>query len=578
VNTVVNKGEGRDRHLSSEGMDGMDEARIVETMAEAFPRLDMAVVHAVVQECQDRLDEASAALTLLSQAAEVEGNQAHRDGKTWDADEALARKIAAGKEDSEVKKPTMAEVLRNAETMKPKSKGRMLVTFQESPNAPPGATVCPCHGKLVRLYWPHWKRVKKKIRKEKIQDAVVKRPGNTPTKLPLHTTQRTNVTAEPESAIAILDKVDKEMMDALLEMFQDIGRETVLDVLVYFKGDLRKAMDKLTDVSFGQANVEMEEEDTKMQEEELNHLAEQFEFIEAVEQLLPHVTYDEIIDALKNFDYDTKHAYCFLERRGAKQGLGSSTAAFTDTSEDKARSDPFSQDPHDDQMAWKPSETRQRKMESLLAKYPSCDEELVQEVLLVCKGNFRSACAKLDQAGFSPEGKDNEAGPSGQQAEKLTEKQLVYKQYQKLPLEYFRNYCALMESSRKVGIQGHKARAQVLREKALLYRRLALEAREEAATHIFGQINTGSFVPIDLHGLHVREAIQTLGRELEIFKKSTTIIGAKVITGKGNRSGKGGPRLRPAVHDFLQAQGYHFYLDQGNDGCTVVEFKSKDRR
>lgn len=559
-------------------MDEHEEAWIVEVMAEAFPLLDMAVVNAVVQECQGRPDEACATLAQLSQAAEAEGMQAQKHGKIWDADEALAKKIAAGHDVKGDNAPTLAEMLRHAEAGREKFNSKKMETLALRPNIPPGAALCPCHGKLVRLYWPHWKRAKKKISKRRSRTVDAKRPAITGTGVPAQRDQKTRAPGTSQSSESILAKVDREGMGALLEMFQEIEEEIVRDTVVHFKGDLQQTMDKLTEVLFGDANTAESQEDIELQEQELNQLAEQFEFIEVVEQLLPHVPYDEIIDALKNFEYDTKQAYTYLERTSTKQRHSSSTATFMDNIDKKACDPVLHQDSLDDQVAWQPSESRMRKMESIMAKYPSCDEDVVQEFLFACKGNFRSACAKLEQAGFSPQRKDAEPGPSNQRVEELAGRQGVYHQYQKIPLEHFRNYCALMESSRKVGMQGHKARAQVLREKALLYRRLALEAREAAAAHIFSHSNTGSLVPIDLHGLHVKEAIQTLESELEIFRKSQTIVGAKVITGKGLGSGKGGPRLRPAVHEFLKSQGYHFHLDRGNDGCTIVDFKSKGRR
>lgn len=92
-----------------------------------------------------------------------------------------------------------------------------------------------------------------------------------------------------------------------------------------------------------------------------------------------------------------------------------------------------------------------------------------------------------------------------------------------------------------------------------------------AADAIFEARNPpGVHGQIDLHGLHVAEAIERLPVALE----STTASRVRVLTGSGHHTkGTGRARLRPAVRSWLERHGYVFEEVQDSNahvGAFVV--------
>ncbi|XP_028401375.1 uncharacterized protein LOC114524483 isoform X2 [Dendronephthya gigantea] len=79
---------------------------------------------------------------------------------------------------------------------------------------------------------------------------------------------------------------------------------------------------------------------------------------------------------------------------------------------------------------------------------------------------------------------------------------------------------------------------------------------------------------LDLHELHVNEAIEVLENVLEERrnerrspnKRSLSYV--EVITGRGNRSRDGKPRIKPAVMDYLKRKGYRY--EELNSGLYRV--------
>jgi hypothetical protein len=75
------------------------------------------------------------------------------------------------------------------------------------------------------------------------------------------------------------------------------------------------------------------------------------------------------------------------------------------------------------------------------------------------------------------------------------------------------------------------------------------------------------FNVLDLHGIKVKEALKILKEELErwVDRKQKSF---RIITGKGNHSGPSGPRLRPAIKNYLDHSIYSY--EEVEDGVFIV--------
>lgn len=79
--------------------------------------------------------------------------------------------------------------------------------------------------------------------------------------------------------------------------------------------------------------------------------------------------------------------------------------------------------------------------------------------------------------------------------------------------------------------------------------------------------HAGTDPRIDLHGLTVTEAEDVVrGLLLQYENRADTLT---VITGQGNHSANGKARLRPAVMELLEQNGYRYTKSQG---LLVVHF------
>uniref|UniRef100_A0A2K5N6X1 NEDD4 binding protein 2 n=1 Tax=Cercocebus atys TaxID=9531 RepID=A0A2K5N6X1_CERAT len=103
------------------------------------------------------------------------------------------------------------------------------------------------------------------------------------------------------------------------------------------------------------------------------------------------------------------------------------------------------------------------------------------------------------------------------------------------------------------------------------------EANHLAAIEIFEKVNA-SLLPqnvLDLHGLHVDEALEHLMRVLEKKTEEFKQNGGKpylsVITGRGNHSQGGVARIKPAVIKYLISHSFRF--SEIKPGCLKVMLK-----
>ncbi|RVE76251.1 hypothetical protein OJAV_G00006570 [Oryzias javanicus] len=125
--------------------------------------------------------------------------------------------------------------------------------------------------------------------------------------------------------------------------------------------------------------------------------------------------------------------------------------------------------------------------------------------------------------------------------------------------------------------QGRKEVASFYAQQGHLHGQRMREANHRAAVHIFEKVNS-SLLPrniLDLHGLHVNEALEHLAQILQ-EKTAECAQGLcqpqlSVITGRGNHSQGGVARIRPAVIDYLTNKHYRF--TEPKPGLVLVSLK-----
>ncbi|GJD05545.1 MutS protein homolog 4 [Galdieria sulphuraria] len=110
---------------------------------------------------------------------------------------------------------------------------------------------------------------------------------------------------------------------------------------------------------------------------------------------------------------------------------------------------------------------------------------------------------------------------------------------------------------------GNKRAASDYARRGHEYNQIMKQLHEEAADAIFTERNSNADFVIDLHGLHVKEAIVILERkfqELESRRSNESFQDVIIVTGSGHHTkGKKTPaRLYPAVEHFLLSRHYSF--------------------
>ncbi|XP_072108934.1 NEDD4-binding protein 2 isoform X1 [Mobula birostris] len=103
------------------------------------------------------------------------------------------------------------------------------------------------------------------------------------------------------------------------------------------------------------------------------------------------------------------------------------------------------------------------------------------------------------------------------------------------------------------------------------------EANHRAALNIFKQVNA-SLLPknvLDLHGLHVAEALQyleeVLFQKINEYQQKGGKAYLSVITGRGRHSQGGVARIKPVVIDYLKRQNFRFTEPQ--QGVVKIKLK-----
>ncbi|KAM5340413.1 NEDD4-binding protein 2 isoform 2-T4 [Glossophaga mutica] len=126
---------------------------------------------------------------------------------------------------------------------------------------------------------------------------------------------------------------------------------------------------------------------------------------------------------------------------------------------------------------------------------------------------------------------------------------------------------------------GKKNVATFYAQQGSLHEQKMKEANHLAAMEIFEKVNA-SLLPqnvLDLHGLHVDEAIEhlmaVLQQKTEEFKQSGGKPYLSVITGRGNHSQGGVARIKPAVIKYLTSHSF-----SSQSGWDALETEDRARR
>ncbi|KAA6417051.1 MAG: hypothetical protein FRX49_12993 [Trebouxia sp. A1-2] len=129
--------------------------------------------------------------------------------------------------------------------------------------------------------------------------------------------------------------------------------------------------------------------------------------------------------------------------------------------------------------------------------------------------------------------------------------------------------------------KGNREAAQELTGKGKEHAHLAKEARQRANQAAYDSCNvsvTNRF-KVDLHGLHVEEALQVLEQHLLSLGGLGCPGGIllQVITGIGKHSTNGRPKILPAVIRYLSDAGHRFSEAVGNSGIIDVSIGGQRR-
>jgi len=127
------------------------------------------------------------------------------------------------------------------------------------------------------------------------------------------------------------------------------------------------------------------------------------------------------------------------------------------------------------------------------------------------------------------------------------------------------------EESRLAYATGGRAQAKTLSNEGKGHEARMKRLNAEASAWIYAKNNKDSGPgEIDLHGLHMKEAINYTDRAIEAAKRrgDTTI---NIIVGKGLHSSGGVARLKPAIKASVQKRGLVAELDPDNAGVLIVQ-------
>lgn len=155
---------------------------------------------------------------------------------------------------------------------------------------------------------------------------------------------------------------------------------------------------------------------------------------------------------------------------------------------------------------------------------------------------------------------------------------VVAEQYQALRAEAIRHAeirNVMYTQATKGYLAGNKRHAKELSAQAKKHHEKMEQLNAQARDTILASRNQDDSNTLDLHGLHVKEALEVMERFLELKLHSRKYPSVYIISGTGHHSGpqsRSKARLLPAVQDFLESYGYDFITcsKDGRGGCFQV--------
>ncbi|KAH9061236.1 hypothetical protein EDB87DRAFT_405422 [Lactarius vividus] len=133
----------------------------------------------------------------------------------------------------------------------------------------------------------------------------------------------------------------------------------------------------------------------------------------------------------------------------------------------------------------------------------------------------------------------------------------------------------LREQARIAREQGDSILAKALMKLANICRNIMMRLNWQAGNIIFSVMNMNAKAgEVNLRFLHVPEAINKAKKKIKeaMSKRQRTI---RFITGKGKRS-KDGPKILPALQEYITERGLESELDPNNGGVLVVHLPEQE--
>ncbi|KAI9442255.1 hypothetical protein H4582DRAFT_1268464 [Lactarius indigo] len=133
----------------------------------------------------------------------------------------------------------------------------------------------------------------------------------------------------------------------------------------------------------------------------------------------------------------------------------------------------------------------------------------------------------------------------------------------------------LLEQAQKAREQGESILAKALTELAKMCRNAMYQLNRKAGKIIFGVMNWNAKPgEVNLRFLHVPGAIEAAKKKIqEAMSKGQRTI--RFITGKGKRS-KDGPKILPALREYITERGLESELDPDNGGVLIVRLPGQE--